>query len=177
MALEKDIQQTDFRNEYQKGLLNICYTYYFLISQVNELFKKHDITRQQYNVLRILRGQYPSHVSVYTIRDRMLDKMSDASRIVERLRLKDLVVRKSAEKDKRAAAVTITDQGLALLEIMEPETKIMDSLLGNLSEKEVEQLNTLLDKIRCGISIPLQESEEHNENHKSDEKISTLASL
>ena len=124
MALEKDIQQTDFRNEYQKGLLNICYTYYFLISQVNELFKKHHITRQQYNVLRILRGQHPNHVSVYTIRERMLDKMSDASRIVERLRLKGLVVRKSAEKDKRAAAVTISDQGITLLEIMDPETKI-----------------------------------------------------
>ncbi len=160
MALEKDIHQSDFRNEYQKGLLNIWYTYSFLISQVNESFKKYDITRQQYNVLRILRGQYPGDVSVYVIRERMLDKMSDASRIVERLRLKGLVIRKSAVKDKRAAAVSITEQGLAILEIMQPETDRMDSLLSNLSKEEVQQLNTLLDKIRIGISIPIAELEE-----------------
>ena len=177
MALEKEIHQTGFRSEHQKGLLNIFYTYSFLVSQVNESFKKYGITRQQYNVLRILRGQYPNHVSVYTIRDRMLDKMSDASRIVERLRIKGLITRKSAEKDKRAAAVTITEQGLELLKVMEPETERMDSLIGTLSEKEVQQLNTLLDKIRNGISIPLPETEEHNETHKPVEKISTLAPL
>ena len=138
MALEKEIHQTGFRSEHQKGLLNIFYTYSFLVSQVNESFKKYDITRQQYNVLRILRGQYPNHVSVYTIRDRMLDKMSDASRIVERLRIKGLITRKSAEKDKRAAAVTITDQGLELLKVMEPETDRLDSLLGTLSEMELK---------------------------------------
>ncbi len=175
MALEKDIQQTGFRSEYQKGLLNIFYTYSFLVSQVNESFKKYDITRQQYNVLRILRGQHPNHISVYTIRERMLDKMSDASRIVERLRLKGLISRKSAEKDKRAAAVTITEQGLALLESMEPEAKRMDSLLSNLSEKEVQQLNTFLDKIRIPIALP--KSEEHLQKHKPAEKISTLAPL
>jgi DNA-binding MarR family transcriptional regulator len=177
MALEKDIHQTGFRSEHQKGLINIFYTYSFLVAQVNESFKKFDITRQQYNVLRILRGQYPNHVSVYIIRDRMLDKMSDASRIVERLRLKGLVTRKSAEKDKRAAAVTITEQGLEMLKIMEPETERLDSLLANLNEKEVQQLNTLLDKIRVGVSVPVNEPEEHGEKHKPVEKISTLASL
>jgi len=177
MALEKDLHQTGFRSEYQKGLLNIFYTYSFLVTHVNESFKKFDITRQQYNVLRILRGQYPNQVSVYVIRERMLDKMSDASRIVERLRLKGLVTRKSAEKDKRAAAVSITDQGLELLKVMEPETDRLDSLLVNLSEKEVQQLNTLLDKIRVGVSIPLDESEEVGEKLKPVEKISTLASL
>lgn len=176
MALEKEIHQTGFRSEHQKGLLNIFYTYSFLVSQVNESFKKYDITRQQYNVLRILRGQHPNHVSVYTIRDRMLDKMSDASRIVERLRIKGLITRKSAEKDKRAAAVTITEQGLDLLKIMEPETERMDSLLANLSEKEVQQLNNFLDKIRIGIPIPLPD-DDHSEKHKPVEKISTLAPL
>jgi DNA-binding MarR family transcriptional regulator len=177
MALEKEIHQTGFRNEHQKALLNIFYTYSFLVSQVNESFKRYDITRQQYNVLRILRGRYPNHVSVYTIRDRMLDKMSDASRIVERLRLKGLITRKSAEKDKRAAAVTITEQGLELLSVMEPETDRMDSLLMNLTEREVQQLNTLLDRIRNGVSAPIGESDEASDTHKSVEKISTLASL
>ena len=88
-----------------------------------------------------------------------------------------MIIRKSAEKDKRAAAVTITDQGLELLKVMEPETDRMDSLLANLNEKEVQQLNTLLDKIRVGLSIPLPESNEQSEKHKPVEKISTLAPL
>ena len=102
MTLEKDIQQKEFRSEPQKAILNILFTCYFIQDQMNTVFKRYDITRQQYNVLRILRGQHPGHASVNLIRDRMLDKMSDASRIVERLRLKDLVTRKSAEHDKRA---------------------------------------------------------------------------
>src|SRR5688572_9645875 len=113
MSLEEDIQQK-FRNDSHKAILNILYTSYYLEDKINTVFKKHEITRQQYNVLRILRGQYPGHASVNLIRDRMLDKMSDASRIVERLRLKDLVIRKSAEKDKRALVVTITASGLKL---------------------------------------------------------------
>ena len=86
MSLENDIQQREFRNESQKAILNILFTSYFIQDKMNELFKEYDITRQQYNVLRILRGQHPGHASVNLIRERMLDKMSDASRIVERLR-------------------------------------------------------------------------------------------
>lgn len=148
MSLENDIQQKEFRNETQKAILNILFTSYFIEDQMNMLFKEHDITRQQYNVLRILRGQHPGHASVNLIRDRMLDKMSDASRIVERLRVKELVVRKSAERDKRAVEVTITENGLKLLGDMQPSVDQSDSLLDNLSEEETAQLNKLLDKIR-----------------------------
>jgi DNA-binding MarR family transcriptional regulator len=150
MSLEKDIQQKEFRSESQKAILNILYTCYFVQDQMNSLFKKYDITRQQYNVLRILRGQYPGHASVNLIRDRMLDKMSDASRIVERLRLKELVTRKSAERDKRAVEVTITEAGLRLLEEMQQAVDEFESLLDNLSDEETRQLNGLLDKIREG---------------------------
>jgi DNA-binding MarR family transcriptional regulator len=150
MSLENDIQQREFRSESQKAILNILYTCYFVQDQMNTLFKKYDITRQQYNVLRILRGQYPGNASVNLIRDRMLDKMSDASRIVERLRLKELVNRKSAEKDKRAVEVTITEAGLKLLDEMQEAIDEFESLLDNLSEEETRQLNALLDKIREG---------------------------
>lgn len=150
MSLENDIQQSEFRSESQKAILNILFTCYFIQDQMNTLFKKYDITRQQYNVLRILRGQYPGHASVNLVRDRMLDKMSDASRIVERLRLKDLVTRKSAEKDKRAVEVTITEAGLKLLEEMQSSVDEFERLLDNLSEQETRQLNGLLDKIREG---------------------------
>jgi DNA-binding MarR family transcriptional regulator len=153
MSLENDLQQK-FRSESQKATLNILYTCYFLQDQQNNVFKKFDITRQQYNVLRILRGQYPGHASVNLIRDRMLDKMSDASRIVERLRIKDLVVRKSAERDKRAVEVTITEAGLKLLDEMQDAVDEFDALLSNLTEEETRQLNTLLDKIREGKLQP-----------------------
>ncbi len=147
MSLENDIQQK-FRNESQKAILNILYTSYFIQDRMNMLFKQYDITRQQYNVLRILRGQHPGHASVNLIRDRMLDKMSDASRIVERLRLKQLVSRKGAEKDKRAVEVTITESGLQLLREMEKPVEEFEALLKNLSDDETRQLNSLLDKIR-----------------------------
>ena len=153
MSLETDIQQK-FRNESQKAILNILYTSYFIQDKMNMLFKQYDITRQQYNVLRILRGQHPGHASVNLIRDRMLDKMSDASRIVERLRLKELVVRKSAEKDKRAVEVTITDSGLKLLAEMQDAVDKFESLLNTLSDDETRQLNILLDKIRDGNAEP-----------------------
>jgi DNA-binding MarR family transcriptional regulator len=150
MSLENDIQQREFRSDSQKAILNILYTCYFIQDKMNTLFKKYDITRQQYNVLRILRGQYPGHASVNLIRDRMLDKMSDASRIVERLRLKDLITRKSAEKDKRAVEVTITDAGMKLLDEMQESVDEFEALLNNLTEDETRQLNGLLDKIRDG---------------------------
>jgi DNA-binding MarR family transcriptional regulator len=148
MSLEKDIQQTEFRNEYHKATLNIIVTHNYLVGKMNDMFKDFDMTRQQYNVLRILRGQHPGHASVNLIKDRMLDKMSDASRIVERLRIKDLIKREDCKNDKRAVEVTITEKGLQLLDVMENEVAKIDSLFYNLSESEARDLNALLDKLR-----------------------------
>ena len=115
MSLEAEIHQREFRNEYHKAILNILHTNSFIVGKMNEVYKNYDITRQQYNVLRILRGQHPGHASVFLIRERMLDKMSDASRIVERLRLKDLILRQGGLRDKRSVEVSITEKGLKLL--------------------------------------------------------------
>ena len=147
MSLENDLQQK-FRNESQKAMLNILYTSYFIQDKMNMVFKHYDITRQQFNVLRILRGQHPGHASVNLIRDRMLDKMSDASRIVERLRLKELVVRKNAERDKRAVEVSITEAGLKLLEEMEKPVQGFEDMFNCWDKEETIQLNSLLDKFR-----------------------------
>jgi DNA-binding MarR family transcriptional regulator len=155
MSLEKDIQQKEFRNEYHKATLNIIVTHNYIVGKMNDLFKDFDITRQQYNVLRILRGQHPGHASVNLIKDRMLDKMSDASRIVERLRIKELIVRQDCKNDKRAVEVTITDKGLQLLESMDLHVAKLDSIFFNLSEQETRELNTLLDKIRALDNQPL----------------------
>jgi len=150
MSLEKDIQQKEFRSEYHKAIINIMFTHTFLVGKMNDLFKDFGITRQQYNVLRILRGQYPGHASVNLIKERMLEKMSDASRIVERLRLKGFIRREDCKNDKRAVEVTITDKGLELIENMEEHVKKLDSIFYHLGEKETRELNTLLDKLRAG---------------------------
>lgn len=148
MSLENDIQQKSFRSEHQKALLNIIYTHNFLNNIVNEFFKDYSITRQQYNVMRIIRGQSPKAASIQLIRDRMLDKMSDASRIVERLRIKNLVRREASPEDKRTVHITITDDGIRLLETIETRIEEVESSLRKLSVEEAAQLNKLLDKIR-----------------------------
>jgi DNA-binding MarR family transcriptional regulator len=148
MRLEDEIQQKTFKSEHQKAVINLLYTSGFLINLFNEKSKVFDITRQQYNVLRILRGQHPKSASINLIKDRMLDKMSDASRIVERLRNKNLVERKISDNDKRAVDITITDKGLKLLSDMEPAIDTIDSIFNKFSKHELETLNALLDKTR-----------------------------
>lgn len=154
MSLENDIHQKTFRNEYQKAIINILYTENFLVTRMTNVFKHFDITRQQYNVLRILRGQFPEPASINLIKDRMLDKMSDSSRIVERLRAKGLVERAGGKNDKRSVEITISQEGLELLKKMQPQVNSMEKLLHNLSPEETRDLNYLLDKIRSAETEP-----------------------
>jgi DNA-binding MarR family transcriptional regulator len=160
MSISNDIHQREFRNEYQKAIINIMYTHNYMVNHMTEVFKNYDITRQQYNVLRILRGQYPGHASVNIIKDRMLDKMSDTSRIVERLRLKGLISRADCLTDKRSVEIRITAAGLELLDRMEGPVMDLEKLLYNLSADETRQLNYLLDKVRDGYTENLVEEPE-----------------
>jgi len=148
MGLEEEIGQKEFKTERQKALINLLYTHNHVVNSMNEMFKVHDITRQQFNVLRILRGSHPNAVSINDIKCRMLDKMSDASRIVERLRVKGLIKRVPNKIDRRAVDVIINKTGLELLEKMDPEVDSFEKLLNRLSEHETKQLNLLLDKLR-----------------------------
>ncbi|HMG88708.1 MAG TPA: MarR family transcriptional regulator [Chryseolinea sp.] len=148
MSPSKDILLSDSRSDHQKAINNIFYTYYYLVDKINDQFKKYDITRQQFNVLHILKVLQPEYASVNLIKARMLDKMSDVSRIVERLRLKGLVLRQSAEKDKRSVQVIITPKGLTLLDSIDPELDLLGKLVGNLTPEETCLLNKMLDKIR-----------------------------
>lgn len=158
MSLEEEIYQKGFRNEYHKAIVNLFHTHNHVVTAMNDIFKAHEITRQQYNVLRILRGQYPKHASINLIRERMLDKMSDASRIVERLRIKELICRKECLADKRTVEITISEKGLKLLEKMENDVNTSDNIISsNLSFEEVLKLNELLDKIRATRATPLLE--------------------
>ena len=138
-----------FRNSYHKTTLNFIFTGRWIFNLHNELFKTYGLTLQQYNVLRILKGQYPKTATVKLVRERMLDKMSDASRIVENLRKKKLVERSLNIGDRRRVDIVITAKGIDLLNsIEEKESIAMDSFLSKLSEKEAEQLNSLLDKLK-----------------------------
>ncbi|MDH5475958.1 MAG: MarR family transcriptional regulator [Cyclobacteriaceae bacterium] len=148
MSLEKDIQQEKFENEKQKVFINLLYTYQHLVTKISALFKSFGITRQQYNVLRILRGQHPKSASVKNIKTRMIDKMSDASRIVERLRIKNLIKRKPCSSDRRVVEVYITEKGLKLLNQVDPLVAEFEQNEISLSINEAKSLNHSLDKLR-----------------------------
>jgi DNA-binding MarR family transcriptional regulator len=147
MGIEKDIQQQHFRSEYQKASVNIIYSANWLHERIKTLLDQDDITPQQYNILRILRGSHQP-LSTLQIRARMLDKMSDTSRIVERLLKKGLVEKKVCNADKRLVDVSISKKGLVLLEKLDTKNVEIDQLLSRLTEDEAITLNQLLDKMR-----------------------------
>ncbi|SJZ33021.1 MarR family winged helix-turn-helix transcriptional regulator [Sediminibacterium ginsengisoli] len=147
MGIEKDIQQQTFRNEYQKAAINIIFSSNWLNEKIKALLEPEDITQQQYNILRILKGS-KQPLSTLQIRARMLDKMSDTSRIVERLMKKGLVEKRTCTADKRLVDVSISARGVALLEKLENMNTELDEILNRLSEEEAKTLNRLLDKIR-----------------------------
>lgn len=148
MELEKEINQKKFRSESHKLMVNIIYTFNWLNGQHSDFLKPYKITYQQFNVLRILRGQQMQPASIKLIRERMLDKMSDASRIVEKLRMKGLVERHICQHDRRSCQVFITQKGMDLLSEIDTNEVKQTDLMISLSETEKVQLNLLLDKLR-----------------------------
>jgi DNA-binding MarR family transcriptional regulator len=148
MELEKEIHQKTFRSKAHKAAVNIIYTFNWMNTFHSAFLKRFGLTGQQFNVLRILRGQHPKLVTIKLIRERMLDKMSDASRIVEKLRVKGLLDRDIDQDDRRACQVSITKKGLDLLSEIEKEEMKLDEPFQTLSGDELQQLNVLLDKLR-----------------------------
>lgn len=149
MKLEEEIKQTiPFKNEFAKLAVNILYTHGWLINKYSEILKRYSITTPQYNILRILRGQYPNPASISILKDRMLDKMSDTSRLVDRLILKELAERKICPNDRRKAEVLITEKGLGLLKELDGVEEELTIMFKSLSSEEVTKLNNLLDKLR-----------------------------
>ena len=148
MSLEKDISQSKFSNEFQKSVINIIYTAGWIDEQIKVKLDHYGITPQQYNILRILRGS-GIPLSTRQIRERMLDKMSDTSRIVDRLVIKDLVKKIVCCKDKRMVDITITDKGSDLLAMIDAIQHELDGIISNINEEEARLLNQILDKIRC----------------------------
>jgi len=148
MRIEDEIKQKSFRNQNQKLIVNLLLTGSWISFKSYEMLKPFQLTTQQYNVLRILRGQYPDPATINLLIDRMMDKMSNASRIVDRLEKKKLVERKLKAEDRRCVDVMITDKGIKLLEKIAVKEMEYENNLFNLSAKEAKVLNGLLDKLR-----------------------------
>ncbi len=150
MGIEKDIQQAKFRNAHQNAAVNLIYTLSWMKDKIKCIIEVEDITSQQFNILRILRGSFPQPLSTLQIMERMLEKMSDTSRIVDRLIAKGLVKKVICKNDRRLVDVIITDKGKKLLERLDARQDEIDGILGNLSENDANILSDLLDKIRDG---------------------------
>ncbi len=148
MKIEEEIKGR-FRNEYHKGLINLTYTVKQLSYEFYQSLKVYGISEQQYNVLRILRGfRSEAPLSINFIKERMLDRDSDVSRIIDRLFEKGFLIKSENPNDRRHKMVEITEKGLDLLDKMYNCELKADTLLNNLTLKEVNELNRLLDKSR-----------------------------
>ncbi len=148
MTIEDELKQPNFINPHNKALVNIIFTNNWLMSKQCEMLKPFAISPEQYNVLRILRGQNSIPVSINTISERVLDRMSNVSRLVDKLVLKKYVNRKESKKDRRSVDVKITQLGLDLLSKIDVLQNQMTDSLNNISNEEATLLSDLLDKIR-----------------------------
>jgi DNA-binding MarR family transcriptional regulator len=144
--IEDEIRQKKFTSMHQKAVINLIYTSNWLQNKQQEFFKSFGITGQQFNILRILKGQYPKTISATEIKSRMLDRNSDVSRLLDRLAGKKLITKKTCPNDKRASDVLISDEGITLLNELN-KTQSYDMVL-SLSDDEASKLSDLLDKAR-----------------------------
>ena len=147
MKIQDEIK-SNFHNDYQKARVNIHFTHNYLSEQLLEIIKPLELSLTQFNVLRILRGQYPAASSIGLLKERMLDKNSDISRVVDRMLAKKLVARKECKQDRRQKDIQISQLGLGYLAQIDAQEKELDQKMQHLTHEEVVQLNDLLDKIR-----------------------------
>jgi DNA-binding MarR family transcriptional regulator len=148
MTIEEAIQQKQFSNEIEKAIVNVLFTANYFYLQNVQLFKPHAISPEQYNVLRILRGSHPGKLNLIDISSRMLDRNSNATRLVEKLRLKGLVDRKASDNDRRQVEIGITQAGLNLLDTLDLDQKKWIEKNKGIGNDEARILNSLLDKMR-----------------------------
>ena len=148
MKLEQEIKMEKFRSQFQKAYLNIIFTGNWMEAKTDALLKPFDISHQQYNVLRILRGQQGEAINLYEVQERMLNKMSNATRLVEKLRQKGLVTREQCASNRRKVEIAITPKGLDLLNRIDPLMQEQEEkYFGCVSEQEAELINRILDRI------------------------------
>jgi DNA-binding MarR family transcriptional regulator len=148
MSIEQDIKQEKFESEFHKAAVNLLFTSGWLYNANAARLKPHGITPEQYNVLRILRGRHPKATMLAEITCRMIDKSSNATRLVEKLRQKGLVSREICEDNRRQVDISITTKGLELLVRVDKESDAWLETLKSISKSEARELNRILDKLR-----------------------------
>ncbi|MEO9967022.1 MAG: MarR family transcriptional regulator [Reichenbachiella sp.] len=148
MGINKDIKQKKFKTEFEKTIVNLIFTRNWFDEQQHRILKPYGLTTAQYNVLRILRGQHPEVCTVNLIIDRMLDRMSNVSRIVDKLVSKGYVSRMPNHRDRRAVDVCITQQGLDLLAKLDVQLESLFNQINSFSDEECSQVNSFLDRLR-----------------------------
>jgi len=148
MKIETAIRQAKPMQPLQKAIVNLIYTYHWHMEQGAAVFKPFDLTPQQFNVLRILRGKHPNAVPVGEVKCVMLDKNPDLTRLGDRLVQKGLIQRELNPQNRREVLMQITKTGMDLLEKIEVEMEKAKTQWQNLTDKEAEQLSDLLDKLR-----------------------------
>ena len=148
MGISEDLKQRTFNSETSKSVVNIIFTGNWMMQQMHDLLKPFGLTPQQYNVLRILRGQQNNPMTVLAITERMLDKMSNASRLVDKLLEKKLVLRNECPHDRRAVDIIILPAGLTLLSEIDQVQKEWEMNFHGISQDKMSQLNDLLDEFR-----------------------------
>ncbi len=148
VKIEEAILQREFKDPYNKLIVNLLYTHSYVVSAQSTLFKPYGISPEQYNVLRILKGQKGTPITVSSIQERMLNKMSNASRLVEKLKTKGLLRREECPSDRRQVDILITKEGLNLLDELQVQVDQFNKKFVNLDKKEVQELSELLDKLR-----------------------------
>ena len=148
MPIEHDIKQEKFNSDYQKASINILYTGSWLYNINAGYLKKFGITPEQFNVLRILRGSFPKPMMLAEITERMIDKSSNCTRLVEKLKQKGLVNRVTCENNRRQVDISITDKGQQLLKKIDLGQPAWMETMGKISKTEAKELNRILDKLR-----------------------------
>lgn len=148
MNISDAIKQPKFQSEMHKAVVNILYTSSWLNYTQTAVFKEFDLTMKQFNILRILKGQYPEAATVNLLIDRMLDKSSNASRIVDKLVEKGYVDRKTCTSDRRRVDVIISKSGMDIINKASARLNEKETFSDALTEKEAKELNRLLDKLR-----------------------------
>lgn len=149
MKIEEEIKQTSpFKTEQHKLIINLMFTGKWVSDRIYQDLKAFGLTSQQFNVLRILRGQNKKAVSVNLIAERMIDRMSNVSRLVDKLKAKGLVSRLPSKMDKRQVDIQISNKGLKLLSEIDNSDLNMNNGFDSLSDEEAKALNELLDKVR-----------------------------
>lgn len=150
MSIETDIKSTVKLRISEKTIINLIYTNNWFKENSTSQFKKYDLSSEQYNVLRILRGQKGKPANLSTLQERMLNKMSNTTRLIDKLLKKELVTRNTCPSNRRKIEIFITEKGLNLLKELDPIT-YQNSLdiTKNLNTTELETLNNLLDKLRA----------------------------